>query len=56
MLCVEWNCPMTHVGKKMANVHSLLVATCEGQHFGYLGVDGRITLMLRNLGVKGLQV
>lgn len=55
MRCVEWKCRMTHVGK-MANVHSLLVGTCERQRFGDLDVDGRITLMLGKLGLKGLQV
>ena len=55
MRCVEWECRVTHVGK-MANVHSLLVGTCERQSFGDLDVDGRITLMLRKLGVEGLQV
>jgi len=45
---------MTHVGN-MTNVHGLLLATCERQNFGDLDVDGRITLMLRKSGVKGLQ-
>jgi hypothetical protein len=40
----------------MANVYSVLAGTYARQRFGDLDVDGRITLMLRKLGVKGLQV
>jgi hypothetical protein len=41
---------------KITNVHSDLVGTSERYRFGDLDVDGRITLMVRKLGVEGLQV
>jgi homoaconitase/3-isopropylmalate dehydratase large subunit len=53
--CVVWKYRVTRV-EKMANVHSVLVGTCERQRFRDLDVDGRIILKLRKLGVKGLQV